>query len=142
LPIKSSPEVIRLVVMMYVEGQVTGSGAADINGGTLNFLSTFEEAVDFLGARKLGLSDSQGYTGQVTGFSATGAADLDLADIGFVGVDEAAFSGTVTDGAHTANINLVGNDLSATFVTISDGHGGTDVIDNRGTKHVWRAARR
>jgi hypothetical protein len=99
------------------------------------FLSTFNEAVNFLGLGTIELSDSQHYSGQVSGFSATGGATLDLADIGFVGAGEATFSGTasggvltVTDGTHTANITLQGDYLGATFVSSADGHGGTDVV--------------
>jgi autotransporter family porin len=120
---------------LIVEKAVTGAGVAEINGGTLDFLSTFDEAVDFLGLGTLALSHSQGYLGQITGFSASGGADLDLGDIRFVGAGEATFSGTtsggvltVTGGTHTANINLVGDYLDATFVASSDGAGGTDVV--------------
>jgi len=122
---------------MIVKGAVTGKGVATINGGLLDLTSSFTQNVTFTGATgTLELSQSVGYTGNVTGFSKSGGTSLDLADIGFVSSGEATYSGTksggvltVTDGTHTATINLKGNYLSSTFVASSDGHGGTDIKD-------------
>jgi len=85
----------------------------------------------------LELANSQAYTGDVTGFSLTGATALDLNDIDFInGTTKATYSGTptsgtltVTDGTHTAHITLEGNYTSSTFTVASDGHGGTKVVD-------------
>lgn len=64
----------------------------------------------------LELAKSQSYTATISGFSKTGGASLDLADVGFVGAGEATLKGsktggvlTVTDGSHTAHINLTGD---------------------------------
>jgi hypothetical protein len=117
-------------------GAVTGQGIARIGGGTLEFASSFDEAVTFTGAGgTLALAQSQAYANTITGFSTTGATSLDLGDIGFVSPGEASFSGTaasgvltVTDGTHTGSLTLEGDYLAATFVASSDGPGGTEVV--------------
>ena len=121
---------------LIVSGAVTGSGSATISGGTMDFTSSFNQAVTFGSTGTLELAQSQTYTANVTGFSKTGATSLDLVDIGFVSSTEATFSGTktggvltVTDGTHTAHISLKGNYLTSTFIASSDGHGGTIVVD-------------
>jgi hypothetical protein len=122
---------------IVVDGAVTGAGTAAVNGGTLDLLAASSANVTFSGAGGvLELGQSQGYTGAITGFSKTGAASLDLADIGFVSTSEATYSGTksggvltVTDGTHTARISLQGNYLASTFTCSSDGHGGTSLVD-------------
>ncbi len=122
---------------LTVKGAVTGTGGARIDGGTLDFASSFSENVTFAGAAgTLELAKSQTYGGTVTGFSQTGGTFLDLDDIAFTGAGEATYSGnkkggvlTVTDGTHTATIALKGNYLSSTFIAASDGHGGTIVHD-------------
>ncbi|MGI8839594.1 MAG: beta strand repeat-containing protein [Caulobacteraceae bacterium] len=122
-----------------VRGAVTGAGgAASINGGLLDFASSFNQDVTFTGTTgTLELAKSQSYSAIVTGFSKTGGTALDLADIAFAGAGEATFKGsktggvlTVTDGTHTATINLVGDYRSNSFVASSDGHGGTIVVDS------------
>jgi len=124
---------------LTLEGAVTGAGIGDITSGTLFAASTFTENVTFTASTKgtLELADSQTYTGDVTGFSLTGATALDLGDIDFInGTTKATYSGTatsgtltVTDGTHTAHITLEGNYTSSTFTVSSDGHGGTKVVD-------------
>jgi hypothetical protein len=121
--------------VLTADQSVTGSGVAIVNVGTLDFASSFNEAVTFTGAGTLELAQSQAFTQSVTGFSGTGKTTLDLGDIGFVSPGEATFSGnissgvlTVTDGTHTAKIDFIGNYLGSTFVASSDGHGGTDVV--------------
>jgi len=126
--------------VLSVRGAVTGSGHALIYGGELSFASAFDQDVVFgsdKGSGTLQLGDSQAYTGDISGFSATGASTLDLRDIGFVDSGEATFSGTsssgtltVTDGTHTANITLMGDYLGVNFVAGSDGSGGTTVVAN------------
>ncbi len=113
---------------------VTGAGSAKINGGTLQFARSFNEAVSFTGGGRLDLARSQTYTATITGFSASGATSLDLGDIKFVSAGEASFSGTassgvltVSDGVHTAKIQLAGNYLSSSFVASKDGSGGVVV---------------
>ncbi len=124
--------------ILKVTGAVSGKGGvAVINGGTLDFGSSFKQAVTFTGGTgTLELGQSQAYTGMITGFSKAGGTLLDLTDIGFVSVNEATFSGTskggmltVTDGTHTARINLKGNYLGSVFVAASDGHGGVLIHD-------------
>ena len=123
--------------ILTVNGPVTGKGAATINGGTLDFVSSFNEAVTFTGKTGiLELAQSPTFTGAITGFSKTGGTSLDLDDIAFVSAGEATYSGTktggvltVTDGTHTAHIKLTGNYLSSAFVAASDGHGGVIVHD-------------
>jgi len=122
-----------------VAGKVTGKGEAIVNGGLIDFTSTFSQSVTFAGTTgTLELAKSQSYGGTIAGFSKSGGTFLDLRDIGFTGSGEATYSGTktggvltVTDGTHTATINLKGNYLSSTFVAASDGHGGTLVVDPR-----------
>ena len=125
---------------LTLSGAVTGTGSLDIQGGTANFRSTFSQDVTFGGASGvLELAKSQAYTGQITGFSLTGATELDLGDIHFAaGTTTATFvdggSGTggiltVTDGTHTAHIALVGDYTASTFEFSADGHGGTFVAD-------------
>jgi hypothetical protein len=122
---------------LTVNGAVTGAGAAEVDVATLSFASSFAENVAFTGTTGvLELAQSQGYTGNISGFSKTGGTFLDLGDIGFVGAGEASFSGsatsgvlTVTDGTHTAKIALIGDYLGSTFTASSDGHGGTTIVD-------------
>jgi len=123
--------------LLTVKGAVTGSGQVTIKGGTLDFMSSFNQNVTFAGgAGTLELAKSRSYGGTIFGFSKTGGTFLDLADIGFVSSAEATYSGTktggvltVTDGTHTARINLKGDYRSSTFVAASDGHGGTIIHD-------------
>jgi hypothetical protein len=120
-----------------IKGAVVGTQSGVIDGGTLAFGSTFTGNVAFTGASGvLKLGQSQGYTGNVTGFSRTGGTSLDLRDIGFVGAGQATFAGTssvgtltVTDGTHTAHITLVGDFRQTAFVASDDGHGGVGIID-------------
>ena len=121
---------------LIVSGAVTGSGKAVVDGGTLDFASSFNQAVTFMTKGTLELAQSQTYTASISGFSKIGNTSLDLVDIGFVSSAEATFSGTstggvltVTDGTHTAKINLKGNYTTSTFIASSDGHGGTIVVD-------------
>jgi hypothetical protein len=122
------------------KGRVTGTGKAIVDGGTLDFKSSFNQAVTFVGGvGTLELAQSQSYTATISGFSKTGGTSLDLVDIAFIGSGEATFSGTkaggsltVTDGTHTAHINLIGNYLSSTWIAESDGHGGVVVHDPPG----------
>jgi hypothetical protein len=123
--------------VLTVNGEVSGTGAGMIYGGTLDLASGFTQRVVFQGTTGvLELAQSQGYTGTITGFSKTGGTSLDLGDIAFVSSTEATFSGTasggmltVTDGTHTAHISLKGDYLASTFTASSDGHGGTIVVD-------------
>jgi len=120
-----------------VKGAVTGAGQAIVKAGLLDFTSTFNQNVTFIGGvGTLELAKSQSYGGTIAGFSKSGGTFLDLADIKFIDTGEATYSGTktggvltVTDGTHTATINLVGNYLNSTFIAASDGHGGTLVHD-------------
>ncbi|MEO8927574.1 MAG: hypothetical protein ABI306_10480, partial [Caulobacteraceae bacterium] len=120
-----------------VLGAVSGKGSAIVDGGLLDFASTFNQNVAFTGTTgTLELAHSQSYGGTIAGLSKTGGTALDLADIAFKNAGEATFSGTksggvltVTDGTHTAHINLAGDYTASTFVAASDGHGGTMVVD-------------
>ncbi|MGI8839472.1 MAG: hypothetical protein ACR2F8_01585 [Caulobacteraceae bacterium] len=123
--------------LLEVEAHSTFVGAVLGGGGTLDLASSFTQNVTFTGATgELGLAQSQGYTGSISGFSKTGGTSLDLGDIAFGGSTKATYAGTsksgvltVADGTHTANITLIGNYAKATFTTSSDGHGGTIVVD-------------
>jgi len=127
---------------LTIDGEVTGDGRAVVNSATLDFASSFNEYVSFtanpFSTSVLELADSQTYGGTISGFSKTGATELELDDIGFVSSTEATFvensngkSGilTVTYGIHTAQIHLLGNYDSSTFVASSNGEGGTFVTD-------------
>ena len=116
---------------------VTGTGSAQIIGGTFDASGNFNQAVTFVGGKGvLILGRSQFYTANISGFSTTGGTSFDLSDVGFVSASEATFSGTtaggvltVTDGTHTAKLNLVGNFTGSTFTASSDGHGGVIIVD-------------
>jgi hypothetical protein len=120
-----------------VQGAVTGSGSAVVNGGTLDFASTFSQNVAFSGATGvLELAHSLAYRKSISGFSKTGGTKLDLLDIALGSGTKATFSGTstsgvlsVTDGTHTARIKLVGDYQSSTFTVATDNHGGVLVTD-------------
>ena len=121
---------------LIAEGVVNGAGVAHIEGGTMDLMANFNQAVTFIeGAGVLALARSQNYRRTVYGFSNTGGTVLDLGDITFVNAGEATFSGTtgggvltVTDGKHTSRIQLKGDYLDATFTASSDGHGGTAIM--------------
>jgi hypothetical protein len=127
--------------VLSVGGDVTGNGKAYIYGGELALASRFSQDVVFASSKGVGtlqLGDSQSYTGDITGFAATGRSVLNLLDIGFVGAGEATFSGTasggvltVTDGTYTANITMTGDYLKDTFVASGDGQGGVAVVAMR-----------
>ena len=135
-PIDNTGRLIAYSSPLTVTGAVTGAGTAEVeNAGTLILEGAFNEDVTFAagstGALELG--DSKGYTsGEITGFSKTGANALDLLDIPFVsGTTKAVYSGTatsgvltVTEGANVAKITLEGDYIGSTF-TVSAGPGGT-----------------
>jgi hypothetical protein len=124
---------------LTLDGVVTGAGSVRIGGGRADVAtSSFTENVAFtFTSGSLVLANSQGYTGQISGFATTGKTSMDLKDIAFVsGTTTASYSGTtasgvltVTDGTHTANITLIGDYTASTFVVSSDHGGGTNVID-------------
>jgi hypothetical protein len=128
---------------------VSGAGIVSIDDGTLKVRSKITEDVVFSGASgKLALGRSQGYTGEVSGFSQTGGDLLDLMDIGFASAGEATFSGTtasgvltVTDGTHTARITLIGDYTGVSFEASADGQGGTLVADQSAAASVARPTR-
>jgi hypothetical protein len=104
---------------LTLDQAVTGTGKAEIDGGTADFAGTFTQNVAFIGAGggTLELAHSEAYTGEISGFSKTGTTALDLEDIAFVsGTTTASYSGTTTsgvltvaDGSHVAKITLEGN---------------------------------
>ena len=123
---------------LTLQGAVTGTGIAAINGGHLMVDQAFGENVEFTGTTGvLELENSQQYTGRVSGLSSAGTNSMDLADISFTkGTTTATYSGTttlgtltVTDGTHTAHIKLAGDYTTSGFKLSSDGHGGTTVVD-------------
>ena len=104
--------------------------------GDYQILGPSSEGVTFApgASGTLVLTDSQQYTGQISGLTANDT--LDLADIAFGSNTTVAYSGTssqgtlsVSDGAHVAKISLLGNYLASTFVESSDGSGGTLIVD-------------
>jgi hypothetical protein len=108
-----------------MNGAVSGNGAFFEGGGTLEFLSSFNEAVTFTGAGTLELAQSKKFTSSVTGFSSDDMTTLDLGDIHFIDAKEATFSGTasggvltVKDGTNTAKITLQGDYLGATSLPL------------------------
>jgi hypothetical protein len=112
----------------YVAGAVTGDGVVVLDQGFASFGSSFAENVQFsANGGELLLAQSQGYTGQISGFTTNGASGLYLGDIAYVGAGEATYSGTtssgvltVTDGTHTAHIDFLGDYTHATFQAIDD----------------------
>jgi hypothetical protein len=135
---------------LTVDGAVTGTGKAEIDGGTADFAGTFTQNVAFLGVGggTLELAHSEDYTGEISGFSRTGTTALDLEDIAFVsGTTKASYSGTTTsgvlavaDGSHVAKITLEGNYTKSTFTLSSDGHGGTSIVDPAAASGAGRMA--
>lgn len=131
-PITNSGQLEVLGGAMTFKDAVTSAEAVSIAGGTLEFRVTTATGVQFVQTSgDLVLDQSRGFTGVVSGFSASVGTSLDLRDIGFVGANEATFSGsatagvlTVSDGTRTAMIHLAGDYLSAHFTAASDGHGG------------------
>ncbi len=133
-----------------VDGAVSGAGKVEIDAGVADFVSTFIQNVTFVSGATgtLELAKSRTYTGEITGFSKTGANALDLADITFVvGKTEATFAGTatsgvltVTDGSRTAKITLEGDYLGETFAAVTDGHGGTKVTAGTSTAAAFANA--
>ena len=121
---------------LVVNGAVSGAGEALVNGGTIDFASTFTQNLVFGATGAVELARSQSYTGTVSGFSKTDATSLDLTDIAFGGSTKATYSGTssggtltVTDGTRTAHIAFKGDYLGSSFTVSSDGEGGTKVVD-------------
>jgi hypothetical protein len=124
---------------LNVEGAVTGTGAAKIRSGVLDIAASFGETVSFVSGAtgELRLTDFKGFTGRVSGLSATGANAIDLATMAFVsGTTKATYSGTtaggvltVTNGTLTAHITLVGDYVGHAFTVATDGHAGTLVKD-------------
>jgi hypothetical protein len=135
-PLLNSGTIESTGVVVEVEGAVTGDGAAIIDGGGLDFGSSFDGNVKFTHTGgQLELAQSQAYTGQISGFSAKGGSLFYLDDIAFIDAGEATYSGTtssgvltVTDGTHTAHITLIGDYTAATFTASADFNGGTEVI--------------
>jgi len=119
------------------DGTVSGTGHVNINSGLADFGTGFKENVTFTGTTgELKLGGSKTYTGEISGFSKTGATSLDLLDIAFAGTTTAHYSGTatsgvltVTEGANTAKITLEGDYLSSTFTLSAAPGGGTLVVD-------------
>jgi hypothetical protein len=122
------------------QGAVTiGAGAtAEITGADAKPV-TFQATTGMLA-----LDHSATFTGQVSGFTGTGAVassdEFDLKDVKFASATE-SYNGTssggtltVKDGTTTANISLVGDYTHTTFTLSSDGHNGTIVIDPPATQ--------
>jgi hypothetical protein len=126
--------------VLTLEGAVTGNGVGVVGTGTLDIVTaSFSQNVIFTGTGTLELTHGKSYTGSVSGFSTTGANNLDLADVAWlVGTAKAtaSYTGTATGGTLTVKnggevdtIKLIGNYLSSSFVATSDGHGGTLIKD-------------
>jgi hypothetical protein len=123
--------------VLRLEAAVTGSGVVDLAAGRIEIENAHAaEAIAFTGKKgALELTQSQSFTGAVSGFSKNGKTSLDLRDISFVSPAQATFSGTatsgvltVTDGTHTAEVTLEGNYRSVTFTASDDGFGGVEIV--------------
>jgi hypothetical protein len=130
---------------LAVNGNVTGSGAAKIDGAaTLEFAAaaSANTTFDFAAAGTLKLDHSADFTGTVSGF---GAGDhLDLLDLVFANgatmsyaTNQDGTGGTlsVSDGAHTANIVVLGQYDPAGFQQEADNGLGT-LITYQPPQHV------
>jgi hypothetical protein len=122
---------------LTLDGVVTGTGGAKIKTGVLNLAAKFGEAVTFLSGAtgQLRLTDFTQFSGQVAGFSHTGANSIDLAGFTLSGA-KASYAGTtasgtltVTNGTQTAKVHLTGDYTAATFTLANDGHSGVLVKD-------------
>lgn len=126
---------------LTVSNSVTGSGSAEIGGGTLSFHHKFRQDVKFTGTTGiLKLYRSRGYDVEITGFSRSAGTSLVLKDIAFTGAGEASFSGdassgvlTVTDGSRTARLTLIGDYTGSHFITRSNGHNGVKIMASPAT---------
>jgi hypothetical protein len=121
---------------LTVAGAVTGAGSVRVSSGAAEFAAAFAENVAFTSAGgTLALADAAAYSGEISGFSRTGASALDLEDISFATATE-SYSGTaqsgvltVTDGTHTARIGFAGNYKASEWTLAKDASGGTIVTD-------------
>jgi hypothetical protein len=105
---------------------ITGTGAATLDGGTLD-VRKFDQDVTFTGATGTLLLRHRGYRASVAGFSTAGGTILDLRYINFA-TSHVAFRGDagagvlrVTDGVHSARIHLTGDFLGVPFAAADDG---------------------
>ena len=113
-------------------------------GGELNLTIASNQTVIFSNASGYGalvLSDPEGFTGQIVGFTGTApdAAHSDTIDLVGINYNSAQFVETynsstglltVTDGAHAASITF--DNFNATLDFTSDGNGGTLITDPTG----------
>jgi hypothetical protein len=121
--------------VLTVDGQVSGSGTAAIDGtATLDLEASATVNVAFgTGAGTLKLGDSFHFNGTIAGF---GDADvIDLADVNFAtaslsyhqNVSGTGGTLTISDGAHVAELSLVGNYSADSFSLASDLAKGTAI---------------
>ena len=146
----SSPEVIRLVVMMYVRYPALSPterlrhlepldwrGCCVVSEASLpDDAAVIAFQVESLASRpvlRLRLAQGGGWrlVDLSDGHLVSGLSEREAATVA------ATFSGTsaggvlsVTDGTNTARIKLAGDYLGTTFTASSDGHGGTMVTDS------------
>jgi hypothetical protein len=133
-----------------IMGEVSGSGGALINAGTLEFGAASSINVTFAGDvfGTLVLDNPHAYTGQIFGFAGTDLQHSDLIDLQGITFD-AGTSWVYLDGvgSNTGGILSIyetangvtstiysitfgdGDYITANFILASDGHGGTLVAD-------------
>jgi hypothetical protein len=115
------------------------AAATIINGGSLDISTSSNETVTFTGATgSLVISQPEGFTGDIIGFTGTApdAAHSDTIDLVGINCDSPQFSETynastglltVSDGTNAASLTFVNFDGTLNFA--SDGHGGTLIAD-------------
>jgi hypothetical protein len=118
-----------------VQGQVSGSGSAEIDGtATLDLEASATLNVTFgSGAGTLKLGDSFQFNGTITGFGDADVIDLAKVDFGAAtlsyhqNVGGAGGTLTISDGAHIAELSLVGNYSADNFSLAPDPLKGTAI---------------
>jgi hypothetical protein len=123
----------------YVVDPPASAAAVIAAGASLDINTPSNENVTFTGGTgSLVLTDPEGFTGQIIGFTGTApnAAHSDTIDLVGINYDSSHFAEsynsltgllTVTDGTNTANIAF--DDFNATLDFASDGNGGTLITD-------------
>ena len=85
-PIVNNGQVIADLGTLTMNGAVSGTGSAQVSGGTVFAASTFNQAVTFTTTTgTLELAHGQAFTATITGFAQGAGTYLDLNDVGFVG---------------------------------------------------------
>jgi fibronectin-binding autotransporter adhesin len=121
-----------------IESAISG-GSATIQHATLEFDASSNVNVTFDNSGGYGLlllGDAEHFSGTISDFTGTSAANSDVIDLTDINYNSESFHEsydsatgvlTVTDGTHTAELNF--DDFTGTFKFASNGVDGTDIYD-------------